>query len=266
MLLGRGLRCRGQLLRGHGVQQGADIGQPFQPQPTVECSVHAEIEQQALRGQRRNTLRTQVDPVLTHLLQTSVGRQERVSEKPPMEIDDHAGRGVFIGKIFLVREVRPQPPWGQPRLRLETHVALRFENLPGFEDVLLRDQQIDVTGIAQRRILKGGDGQRNALENPKIDLLLAEEPMQSDQMRGTVQAKVGIGHAAGTQCCGLLVRHVPGREGVKVAREERDHLMMVDDLEQMRPTDWLLRKRPDAIAVDCFLWPAKASQHKIKFR
>jgi hypothetical protein len=42
--------------------------------------------------------------------------------------------------------------------------------------------------------------------------------------------------------------------------------MMVDDLKQMRPTDWLLRKRPNAIAVDCFLRPAKAGQHKFKFR
>ncbi len=42
--------------------------------------------------------------------------------------------------------------------------------------------------------------------------------------------------------------------------------MMVDYLKQMRPTDWLLRKPLDALAVDCFLRPAKAGQHKIKFR
>jgi hypothetical protein len=42
--------------------------------------------------------------------------------------------------------------------------------------------------------------------------------------------------------------------------------MMVENLKQMRPTDWLLHERPDAIAVDCFPRPAKAGQHKIKFR
>jgi hypothetical protein len=141
-----------------------------------------------------------------------------------------------------------------------------LQNLGGFKNILLRDQQIDVTGIAQRGIPKGGDGQGNALENPEIDLLLPEKPVQSDEMRGTPQANVSIGHAAGTQCCGSLVRHVAGGEGVKVAREEREHLMMVDNLKQMRPTDRLLRKRPNAIAVDSLLRPAKAGQHKIKFR
>ena len=80
------------------------------------------------------------------------------------------------------------------------------------------------------------------------------------------QAGVRIGYAAGAQSSGLLVWHVAGGEGFKVAGEERDHLMMVDDFEQMRPTDGLLRKGPDTIAVDCFLRPAKAGQHKIKFR
>jgi hypothetical protein len=42
--------------------------------------------------------------------------------------------------------------------------------------------------------------------------------------------------------------------------------MMVDDLKQMRPTDRPLRKRPNALAVDSFLRPAKAGQHKIKLR
>ena len=42
--------------------------------------------------------------------------------------------------------------------------------------------------------------------------------------------------------------------------------MMVDDFKQIRPTDWLPRKRPDPISVDGFLRPAKAGQHKIKFR
>ena len=163
-------------------------------------------------------------------------------------------------------QVRAQPARGQPRLRLEAHVALAFENFAGFENVLLRNQQIDVARIAQRRILKGGDGQRNALENPQIDLLLAELPMQGDKLRGAPQAGVCIGHAVGAQHCGLLVWHVAGREGLQVAREERDHFMMVDNLEQMRPMDWLLHKRPDAIAVDLLLRPAKAGQHKIKFR
>ena len=95
-----------------------------------------------------------------------------------------------------MRQVRAQPARGQPRLRLEAHVALAAENLAGFENVLLRHQQIDVAGIAQRGILKGGDGQGNALENPKIDLLLAEEAIQGEEMRGTLQAGVSIGHAA----------------------------------------------------------------------
>ena len=48
---------------------------------------------------------------------------------------------------------------------------------------LLRHQQIDVTGIAQGGILKSGDGQRNALEDPEIDLLLAKETIQLEEMR-----------------------------------------------------------------------------------
>ena len=42
--------------------------------------------------------------------------------------------------------------------------------------------------------------------------------------------------------------------------------MVVDDFEQIGPTDRLPGKRPDPIAVDGFLRPAKTGQHKIKFR
>jgi hypothetical protein len=42
--------------------------------------------------------------------------------------------------------------------------------------------------------------------------------------------------------------------------------MLLDDCQQMRPTDWLLSKHADASAVGWFLRPAKAGQHKIEFR
>ena len=42
--------------------------------------------------------------------------------------------------------------------------------------------------------------------------------------------------------------------------------MMVDDLQQIRPTDWLPGKRPDPIAVNVFLRPAETGQHQFKFR
>ncbi len=42
--------------------------------------------------------------------------------------------------------------------------------------------------------------------------------------------------------------------------------MVVEDFQQIRPTDWLPGKRPDTIHVDRFLRPSQASQYKVKFR
>ena len=42
--------------------------------------------------------------------------------------------------------------------------------------------------------------------------------------------------------------------------------MVVEDFQQIRPTDWLPGKRPDTIPVDVFLRPAEAGQYKFKFR
>jgi hypothetical protein len=42
--------------------------------------------------------------------------------------------------------------------------------------------------------------------------------------------------------------------------------MMLDDFKQMKPTERLLGKRPDAIAIGGFLRPAQAGQHQLKFR
>ena len=42
--------------------------------------------------------------------------------------------------------------------------------------------------------------------------------------------------------------------------------MMVDYFKQIRPTDRLPGKGPDPIAVDRLVRPAKAGQHKFKFR
>ena len=42
--------------------------------------------------------------------------------------------------------------------------------------------------------------------------------------------------------------------------------MMVNDFQQIRPTDWLPGKRLDPIAVNVFLRPAETGQHQFKFR
>ena len=73
------------------------IGQPFEMQPAVECTMRAEIEQQLRCGKRRNAFGAKVGPVLAGLLDTHICREPWVAEKTPMQIDDHAGLGVFIG-------------------------------------------------------------------------------------------------------------------------------------------------------------------------
>jgi hypothetical protein len=42
--------------------------------------------------------------------------------------------------------------------------------------------------------------------------------------------------------------------------------VVVEDFQQIRPTDWLPGNRLDTITVDRFLRPSQASQHKVKFR
>ncbi len=91
-----------------------------------------------------------------------------------MKIDDQVRQGMAVRKILLVRHVGAEPASGETRLRVEADVALGAQNLSGLEYVSLRDQQIDIAGIAQGRILKGGDRQRNAFEDPEVDLLLAK--------------------------------------------------------------------------------------------
>ena len=71
---------------------------------------------------------------------------------------------------------------------------------------------------------------------------------------------------AGAESGGWLVWHIAGRETFQVAGEERHHLMMVNDLQQIRPTDWLPGQRLDPIAVNVFLRPAETGQHQFKFR
>jgi uncharacterized ferritin-like protein (DUF455 family) len=85
-------------------------------------------------------------------------------------------------------------------------------------------------------------------------------------MPDTPEAGVCVRYGAGMQRGSRLVRHTAGGEGVKVAGEERDHFMLLDDRLQMMPMDGLLSKHADANAVRWFLRPAKAGQHKIKFR
>ncbi len=79
-----------------------------------------------------------------------------------------------VRKVFLMRHVGAEPAPGEAGLRIDAHVALGAQNLSRPEYVFFRDQQIDVTGIAQGRILKSGDGQRNAFEDPEVDLLLTK--------------------------------------------------------------------------------------------
>ena len=91
-----------------------------------------------------------------------------------MKVDDHVGAGIRIRKIFLMRDVGPQPARGQPRLRFDAHITLSPQNLARSEYVFFRDQQIDVAGVAQGGVLEGSDGERKALENPEIDLSLTK--------------------------------------------------------------------------------------------
>jgi hypothetical protein len=84
-------------------------------------------------------------------------------------------------------------------------------------------------------------------------------------MPDTPQAGVCVRYRAGLQRGGRLVGYTAGCEGFKIAGEERDHFMLLDDRQQMRPVDWLLSERANANAVGWFLRPAKARQHKIKF-
>ena len=114
--------------------------------------------------------------------------------------------------------------------------------------------------------MKGGDRQRNALEDTEVDLSLAKETVQGEEIGGSLQAVVRVGYRAGTQSRGRIIGYVAGCEGVEVAGEEWLNLVMLDDFKQMNPTERLLGERPDAIAISGFLRPAEAGQHQLKFR
>src|SRR5579862_9404063 len=136
--------------------------------------MHAEIKQQPGWGQSRDAFGTKVYPILAHFGEASIGGQKGISEKTPMKIDDHVRAGIRIRKIFLMRDVGSQPARGQPCLRFDAHITLCPQNLTRSEYVFFRDQQIDVTGVAQGGVLERGNGKRKAFENPEIDLSLAK--------------------------------------------------------------------------------------------
>src|ERR1700689_4239428 len=85
-------------------------------------------------------------------------------------------------------------------------------------------------------------------------------------MSNPPQTGLSVFGRAGAESGGWLVRHVTGRKTFQVAGEERHHLMMVDDFQQIRPTDWLPGKRLDPIAAHVFLWATEAGQHRFTFR
>src|ERR1700688_3543087 len=109
--------------------------------------MHAEVTQPPGWGEGRDAFRTKIDPVLANIGEPGIGGQKRISKKPPMQIDDQVRQRMAVRKVFLMRHVGAEPAPGEPGLRIETHVALGAQNLPGPEYVSLRDQQIDVTGI-----------------------------------------------------------------------------------------------------------------------
>ena len=60
------------------------------------------------------------------------------------------------------------------------------------------------------------------------------------EMRAALQAAAGVFFGAGAQSSGCFFRYVSAGEGFKVTEEERNHLMVVDDFEQIRPIEGLL--------------------------
>jgi len=84
-------------------------------------------------------------------------------------------------------------------------------------------------------------------------------------LRGAAEAGLVVCCPGGTQCCGCLIRRASGRKSLKVAQKQRNHLVVLDDLQQIRPTDRLTGKGPYSITVNRFLRPSQASQHKLKF-
>src|SRR5580700_9283212 len=85
-------------------------------------------------------------------------------------------------------------------------------------------------------------------------------------MPPALQAAARVFFRAGAQSSGCFFRYVFAGEGFKVAEEERNHLLVVDDFDQIRPIEWLLGEGLDTSAVNRFLRPAKTGQHQIKFR
>ena len=85
--------------------------------------------------------------MLANLREPGIGGEKRVAKKPPVQVDDDAVTAMFVGKIFLMRDVRAHAARGEPCLRFESNVAFPTQNLACAVNVLLRDQQVDVTGV-----------------------------------------------------------------------------------------------------------------------
>ena len=151
-------------------RQGGDIGQPFQDAASRRA-LHARRDR-ATTGEpaksecaRHQASATPRQPLRDAALAGRKGlrkrRQCRSMTMPPPDVRRKSLSGA---------RRRSAPGVGSAALAVRSAGSQSTQNLARFEYVFLCHQQIDVTDIAQGRILKSGEGQWDALEDPEIDL------------------------------------------------------------------------------------------------
>ena len=227
-----------ELLCCHGAQKGSNISEPFQAQPAVERSMHAEIKQQL--GRRQVGMLSEQDLQSAH--EPPPGRRWRAEmdpEKTPirsMTMPRDAGT-----KNRFDAPCTNAAALGQPCGWLESHVAFAARMSEAVNTSFSATSKS--MSPASRRLGSSKAVIANGMfENAVLDLPVTKQAIQQQEMSKTPQTGFFVCCCAGAESSGWLVWHIAGRKTFQVAGEGGT-TMMVNDFQQIRPTDWLPGER-----------------------